>query len=87
MTLIKRYDPIADSMSRSGFEAIISSSHFEGEFPKTIRANNIKLKFVSNNKNGMSFIKHKNTCVYQKVLVVKSIHNSKGSLKKCGNYR
>ena len=37
------------------------------------RANNIKLKLVSNNKNKF---------VYEKVLVVKSIHNSKDSLKK-----
>ena len=32
----------------------------------------------------MCFIKHKNKIVYQKVLGVKSIHNSKDSLKKVG---
>ena len=30
----------------------------------------------------MSFTKHNNKIVYEKVLVVKSIHNSKASLKK-----
>ena len=30
----------------------------------------------------MSFTKHKNKIVYEKVLVVKSIHNLKDSLKK-----
>ena len=30
----------------------------------------------------MSFTKHKNKIVYEKVLVVKSIHNSKDSLEK-----
>ena len=30
----------------------------------------------------MSFTKHKNKIVYEKVLVVKRIHNSKDSLKK-----
>ena len=30
----------------------------------------------------MSFTKHKNKIVYEKVSVVKSIHNTKGSLKK-----
>ena len=30
----------------------------------------------------MSFTKHENKIVYEKVLVVKSIHNSKDSLKK-----
>ena len=42
----------------------------------------MKTKLVSNNKNEMSFTRHKNKIVYEKVLVVKSIHNSKVSLKK-----
>ena len=42
----------------------------------------MKTKLVSNNKNEMTFTKHKNKIVYENVLVVKSIHNSKDSLKK-----
>ena len=53
-----------------------------GEFPNNIRANNIETKSVSNNKNEMRLSKHKNKIVYEKVLVVKSIHNSKDSLRK-----
>ena len=53
-----------------------------GEFPNNIRANNMKTKLVSNNKNEMSLTKHKNKIVNEKVLVVKSIHNAKDSPKK-----
>ena len=53
-----------------------------GEFPKNIRANNIKTKLVSNNKNETSFTKHENKIVYENVLLVKIIHNSKHSLEK-----
>ena len=35
----------------------------------------------------MSFTKHKNKIVYEKVLVVKSIHKPKDSLKKYENFR
>ena len=51
------------------------------EFPNNIRANSIKTKLVSN-KNEMSFTEHKNKIIHEKVLVVKSIHNSQDSLKK-----
>ena len=43
-----------------------------GEFPNNIRANNIKTKSVRLNINRKK--------VYEKVLAVKSIHNSKDSL-------
>ena len=46
-----------------------------GGFPNNITANNIKTKLVSKNKIKMSFTKHKNIIVYEKVLVVKSIRN------------
>ena len=48
----------------------------DGEFPNNIRANNKKI-LVLNNKNEMSFTKHQNKIVYEKVLLVKIIHNSK----------
>ena len=41
------------------------------------------MKLASNNiKNEMGFTKQKNKIVYEKVLVVKSIHKSNDSLKK-----
>ena len=59
-----------------------------GAFPNNLRANNIKTELISNNnKKEMSFTKHKIKIVYEKVLVVKSIHKSKDSLKKYENFR
>ena len=46
-----------------------------------------KTKLASNNKNEISFAKHKNKIVYENVLVVRSIHNLKDSLEKYKNYR
>ena len=43
----------------------------------------MKTKLFSNNKNEMSVTKHKNKIVYEKVLVVKSIHNSNDSQFDC----
>ena len=53
-----------------------------GEFPNNIRENNKNKISFKYHKNEMSFTKHKNKIVYEKVLLVKIIHNSKDSLKK-----
>ena len=42
----------------------------------------MKTKYLSNNIKMKWFTKHKNKIVQEKVLAVKSIHNSKDSLKK-----
>ena len=61
--------------------SLIIESYLEYQ-EQIIRANNKNKISFKQDKNEMSFTKNKNKIVYEKVLVVKIIHNSKDSLEK-----
>ena len=63
------------------FDSVFDSI-LHGDFPTNTRANNINARVVSNDMKRKLVSLNKSKMVWEKVLVVKSVHNSEDSLRK-----